>query len=209
MTTGGAYCAGMAIVGITGSIASGKSTFRDLLAPLLKAAIADADIIAKELLANPEVRELVRRDVCPQAYRPEDGSPDREEIRRVVFSSPAAKARLEAILHPRVRQAWLDQAASARIGKRNLLVDIPLLFETSAEAAFDFVVTVACSPAVQRARLAERGMEADLAEKIISSQWPVPKKIECSTHAVWNDGSREALRAQAEEFVRQIAGESF
>jgi len=191
----------MAVIGITGSIASGKSTFRDLLAPILPAQVVDADAIARNLLErDSDVRTLILASVSPDAFKP-DGSPDRAEIRRIIYGDPAAKARLEAILHPRVRSTWMEAAELARIGRRHLLADIPLLFETGAEPHFDFVITVACSPGIQESRLAARGLDACLAQKIILSQMPVPEKIARSSQVAWNDGNLSALKDQAEYFA--------
>ena len=194
----------MAVIGITGSIASGKSTFRDLLAPLLPAGMLDADLIARSLLEHdPEVRNKVRESVSPNAYL-DDNSADRLEIRRVIYSDPEAKRRLEAILHPLVRQAWTNAASLAREEGRHLIVDIPLLFETGAAPHFDWTITVACSEETQGARLAARGLDPDLARRIVASQMAVEEKVAQSTHVVWNDGTLAALQAQAEEFARQI-----
>lgn len=194
----------MAIIGITGSIASGKSTFRDILSPLLNAEVLDADIIAREFLEkDSEVRSEVRTGISQEAYA-EDGQPDRSEIRRIIFSDPGAKARLEAILHPRVRRTWLAGAILAKQEKRHLIVDIPLLFETDAVQHFDFVVTVACSPGVQNTRLMARGLDAALAYKIVQAQMPVLEKMTRSSHVVWNDGRISALKAQAEYFSNWI-----
>ena len=196
----------MAVIGITGSIASGKSTFRDLLVPILPAKAVDADAIARHLLEeDSDVRAEVLAAISPNAFKP-DGSPDRAEIRRIIYGDPAAKVRLEAILHPRVRRIWLEEAAVAKNEDRHLLVDIPLLFETGAAANFDFTITVACSPDVQQARLAARGMDAGLAAKIILTQMPVPDKIARSSHVVWNDGNLSALNDQAEYFAAWLRG---
>lgn len=194
----------MAVIGITGNIASGKSTLRDILAPMLPAPALDADLIARGFLENdPEVRTLVLKEISPRAYRA-DGTPDRQEIRRIIYSDPAAKQRIEAILHPLVRRAWTSAADLARVENRHLVVDIPLLFETGADPHFDFIITVACSPAVQSSRLTSRGMEPDLARRIIASQMPQDEKISRSTHVVWNDGGLESLRAQAEQFATTV-----
>ena len=191
----------MAVIGITGSIASGKSTFCDFLVPLIPAQAVDADAIARHLLEeDSDVRAEVLKAISPSAYQP-DGTPDRAEIRRIIYSDPAAKARLEAILHPRVRKTWLREAALANKEKRHLLVDIPLLFETGAEPYFDITITVACSPDIQQARLVARGLGAGLAQKILLSQMPVPEKIARSGHVVWNDGKLTALKDQAEYFA--------
>jgi len=196
----------MAVIGITGSIASGKSTFRDILAPLLGSQVLDADGIARDFLEkDPAVRSEVEIGISREAYSV-DGRANRAEIRRVIFSDPGAKARLEAILHPRVRQFWVRGAELARREKRRLIVDIPLLFETGAESHFDFIITVACSPDVQNTRLMARGVDPALARKIIHSQMSVAEKIARSTQLVWNDGRLSALEKQAERFVLGLAG---
>ncbi len=187
----------MAIIGITGSIASGKSTFRDCFAPLLPAQVLDADAIARGFLEeDPAVREEVLQAISPAAFSA-DGHADRAEIRRIIYSDSAAKSRLEAILHPRVRRTWVSAGVIARQENRHLVVDIPLLFETDAASHFDIIITVACSPEIQKIRLAARGMDGTLAQKIIRTQMPTAEKIARSAHVIWNDGRLSVLRAQA------------
>lgn len=191
----------MAVIGITGGIGSGKSTFCGFLGELLPAEIFDADSVARAVLANdPAVREAVRRGVCPQAYG-EDGLPDREVLRRVVFSDPAARGRLEAIVHPRVRAAWRGKAEEVRRGGGNFLVDIPLLYETGAEGLFDEVVVVGCAPETQLERVGARGVGREQVGAILRAQLPTLEKAACADRVVWNDGSLEALRCQALELV--------
>ena len=194
----------MAIIGITGGIASGKSTFSRALAEIRAAWIFDSDACARELLdSDPSVREAVIRDILPTAYRA-DGMPDRAAIRALVFSDPAAKARLEAILHPLVRVRRQALADDARVEGRDLLVDIPLLFETSASSEFDLVVTVACSPEIQTRRAMSRGLTLAQVQQIVASQWGNAKKIAQSDFVVWNDGSLRMLQAQAEELAARL-----
>jgi dephospho-CoA kinase len=194
----------MAIIGITGGIASGKSTFSRALAESLAAWIFDSDACARELLdSDPAVREAVIRDILPTAYRV-DGTPDRAAIRALVFSDPAAKARLEAILHPLVRARRQALADDVRADGRDLLVDIPLLFETSASSGFDLIVTVACSPQIQTRRAMSRGLTLDQVEQIVASQWGNAQKIAQSDFVIWNDGSLRMLVAQAEELASRL-----
>lgn len=85
-----------------------------MLAGRIDAEIFDADAEARMLLeGNPEVREAVMREISTAAYD-ENGKPDRAEIRRVIFADPCAKARLEEVLHPRVRERWMSLAAEKR-----------------------------------------------------------------------------------------------
>jgi dephospho-CoA kinase len=194
----------MAIIGITGGIASGKSTFSRALAQIRSAWIFDSDSCARELLdSDPSVRDAVIRDILPTAYRA-DGTPDRSAIRALVFSDPAAKARLEAILHPLVRTQRQALADQARADGRDLLVDIPLLFETSASSEFDLVVTVACSPEIQARRAMARGLTPAQVEQIVASQWGNAQKIAQSDFVIWNDGSLWMLQAQAEELAARL-----
>jgi dephospho-CoA kinase len=194
----------MAIIGITGGIASGKSTFSRALAQIRAAWIFDSDACARELLdSDSSVREAVIRDILPTAYRG-DGTPDRAAIRAVVFSDPSAKARLEAVLHPLVRRRRLALANDARAAGRDLFVDIPLLFETGASSGFDCVVTVACTLEIQIRRAILRGLERARVLQIIDSQWSNSQKIALSDFVVWNDGSLNMLEAQARELAGRL-----
>jgi dephospho-CoA kinase len=195
----------MAIIGITGGIASGKSTFTRALAEIRAARIFDSDACARELLdSDPTVHEAVIRDILPTAYRA-DGTPDRAAIRALVFSDPAAKARLEAILHPLVRARRQALAEDVRAEGRDLLVDIPLLFETGASSGFDLIVTVACSPETQTKRAMSRGLTLAQVQQIVASQWGNAQKIAQSDFVIWNDGSLRILQAQAEELAARLA----
>ncbi len=194
----------MAVIGITGSIASGKSTFSRMLADRISAEIFDADLEARDLLeSDPDVRREVVSAMGSEAYNAQ-GQADRPFIRKRVFSDPEAKARLEGILHPRVRARWMALVAERSPSAPDLIVDIPLLFETGAESFFDEIVVVACAPEVQLERLASRGLSQEEGKKIIASQLPVSEKIARSRFVAWNDGSLEILARQVEEFRRRI-----
>ena len=192
----------MAVIGVTGGIGSGKSTFSKMLADHLSARLFDADSAARELLeSDPAVRQEITTELFAEAYTP-DGKPDRAAIRRLVFHDPAAKARLESILHPRIRERWTQLAAECRQDATPLVVEIPLLFETGAEHFFDRIVTVACSHETQLARTAARGLPRDEAESIIRSQLPLERKTSLAHFVVWNDGSLTNLENQASELAK-------
>ena len=192
----------MAVIGVTGGIGSGKSTFSKMLADHLSACLFDADSAARELLeSDPAVRQEITTELFAEAYTP-DGKPDRAAIRRLVFHDPAAKTRLESILHPRIRERWTQLAAECRQNATPLVVEIPLLFETGAERFFDRIVTVACSHETQLARTAARGLPRDEAESIIRSQLPLERKTSLAHFVVWNDGSLTNLENQASELAK-------
>jgi dephospho-CoA kinase len=192
----------MAVIGVTGGIGSGKSTFSRMLAEKLSSRLFDADAASRELLeSDPAVRERITSELFAEAYTP-DGHPDRAAIRRLVFHDPAAKVRLESILHPRIRERWTQLAEECRQNAATLVVEIPLLFETGAEHFFDHIVVVACSHETQLARTAARGLPRDEAESIIRSQLPLERKTSLAHFVVWNDGSLTNLENQASELAK-------
>jgi dephospho-CoA kinase len=195
----------MPILGITGGIASGKSTFRNLLLQHIRAESFDADACVSELLDEDEsVKKQILETIHPAAYGA-GGRPDRALLRELIYQDADKKRRLEAILHPIVRDRWLKKAREASTARKIFVVDIPLLFETSSEALFDRIVTVGCSTETQLARLGGRpGMTREISKKIIASQMPIGVQISRSHHVIWNDGALDALTAQTELFSRYL-----
>ena len=188
----------MPTLGITGGIATGKSSFTKLLAAQLAATVFDADASVKDLLDhNSEVRSQVRATFGEQAFM-DDGKVNRTFLRENVFSNSEKKRKLEQILHPLVRQRWMGLAAQSRKPDEWLLLDIPLLYETTAEQHLDKVVVVACDGSTQQARLlTDRKLDAGTAKKIIATQMDLGVKISKADHVVWNGGSHDALARQA------------
>jgi dephospho-CoA kinase len=194
----------MSVIGITGGIASGKSTFCKALFKLRPGPFFDADKCARALIDfDPGVRDALSL-YMPSAYR-SDGTPDRAAIRARVFVDPKAKAKLEEILHPRIRTRWQAMASESRVNGEDFIVDIPLLFEARTTSAFDCIVTVACSPETQIQRAMQRGLSRAQVEQIMSSQWGNAKKIPASDFVIWNDGSARMLETQAAELSRRLA----
>lgn len=185
-------------IGITGGIASGKSSFAKMLAGALLCPSLSADAIVHDLLASDP---CVRREILENfgnGVLNFDDSISREKLRSVVFADNDLKLVLESILHPRVRNAWLTQSASHHgLDSPPILIEIPLLFETHAEAGFEFIATVACSPEEQMRRLQHhRRLTQELAQSIIQSQISNITRIKGSHFIVWNDGSIKTLAAQ-------------
>ncbi len=193
----------MPVLGVTGGIATGKSSFTGLLLRHLPAELFDADQAAHDLLANDAtIRQSVVQSFGP-AFCDATGNPDRAKLRTLVFQDDAQRRRLEHILHPAIRNRWVGRAAEFSRTGGWFVVDIPLLFETQAEASFDRIVVVACSPRTQRRRLADqRGLSAGLAEKIITAQLDLATKITHAHHVIWNDSTLPCLERQA----RLLAG---
>lgn len=192
-------------VGLTGGIATGKSYVRARLEALGIPAI-DADAIVHELLGRGEAAARVA-DRFGASVRDPSGGIDRRALGRLVFADAAARADLEAILHPlvydRVEQ-WMDAQRAA--GKRSALADIPLLFETAHETDFDVVVVVACRPDEQVRRMMTRdGLEEEAARARLAAQWPIARKVARADHVIWTDGSFAETDARVDALARLFA----
>ncbi|MCX6967127.1 MAG: dephospho-CoA kinase [Verrucomicrobia bacterium] len=192
----------MAVIGITGGVASGKSSFTARLAPRLAAQVFDADAAARDLLKNdPEARQAVGQRFGSRILGAQ-GQVDRARLREIVFEDAQERTALEAILHPLIRERWIQAAQVARRDQTWLLVDIPLLFETGAERECDAVVVVACSPETQRERIiSRRGLSPEMAEKMIASQTSLASKAVRADYVIWNDAPLARLDEQAELFA--------
>ena len=200
----------MPVVGITGGIATGKSSFIRALLRDLPAALFDADRCVHDLLASDTVLiGKLRAEFGPAIFDP-DGSLNRPALREIVFEDDRARRQLEALIHPAVRSRWAAQAEAARRDASWMFVDIPLLYETGAESEFDRVIVVACQGSTQRRRmLEERGLASALIERMIAAQIDLAAKTARADHVVWNDSTFAALDEQARllaAWLRQCYG---
>lgn len=194
----------MLLYGLTGGIATGKSTvarrFVELGMPLL-----DADVIAREVVAKgqPALDEIARR--FPGVVGA-DGTLDRAALGARIFADPAERAALDAITHPRIRQAVLEQSIKlAESGAPRALYDAPLLIENRLHEGLSGVVLVVAPRDVQRQRLMARNhLSAAEADARIDSQMPLDAKRPFATWIIDNAGDLEATRAQVDEVWRQM-----
>jgi len=163
------------ILGLTGGIAMGKSIAARLLRDL-GIPVHDADAAVHRLLAPGGAAVAAIGAAFPGVVR--DGAVDRAALAKRVFGDRAALVRLEAIVHPLARRSAADfLAAAARRGARIVVLDIPLLFETGAEARLDGVVVVTAPAWLQRMRALRRpGMDAGRLEAILARQTPDAEK---------------------------------
>ena len=178
----------MASIGITGGVATGKSTVArrlfELVRQTLPVELFSSDFEARRLTdSDLVVQEEIRAAFGIQMFDSE-GNLARDRLRDLVFHDGAARKVLESILHPRIREAWKGRAA----GDGLLLAEIPLLYETGAESYFDRVIVTACSRASQVERIVvERRLLKELAEQIIQAQMDLEEKIRRSDWVVWTD----------------------
>ena len=194
------------VIGITGGISTGKSTFGSLLQELTGAAFFDADRAARLLVdEDTEVRRLLGKEFGAGIFSAR-GDLNRGALRAIVFAESAKKRALEQILHPRIRLQWAAEANRSRKTGDLFLADIPLLYETEGESLCDCVVVVACSQTIQQQRLMARArLKLPEALAMISAQMPLPQKIARADHVVWNNGPLAVLQAQVELLARALA----
>lgn len=185
-------------VGLTGNIASGKSTVTELFRRW-GATIIDADALVREAQApGTRVLAAIASRFGSAMLRP-DGTLDRAALRQKVMNNPAALADLNAIVHPDVhrRRDELMRRAAAR-GDRIVVSDIPLLFEAADPAEFDAVVLVDAPIEIRRARLMrERALTAAEADRMIEAQQPAESKRARSDYLIENGADLAALEADA------------
>lgn len=192
-------------VGLTGGIASGKSSVSRILAEL-GAVVIDADQLARDVVARgtPGLARVVEA-FGPQVLTPE-GDLDRPAVGRLVFADEEARRTLEGIVHPLVfeRYAALEEGAPAGA----LVVhDIPLLAESGRAKGFDAVIVVDAPREVQVERmLRDRGMSTEDAEARIAAQATREQRLALATHVIDNTGSLEELRARVEEVHAALVG---
>jgi dephospho-CoA kinase len=190
---------------LTGGIATGKSYVRARLAthgiPTL-----DADTLARDAVA-PGTSGLaaVAARFGSEVLLP-DGSLDRRALGVVVFGDAQARADLEAIIHPRVREAtstWLDRLAAG--GESVAIVDIPLLYETGRERDFDRVIVTSCPRSQQVARVVERdGLTAAQAEARIDAQLPTDEKVRRADFVIDTGGTYGDTNRQIDRVVEKL-----
>ncbi|MDR3456202.1 MAG: dephospho-CoA kinase [Verrucomicrobiae bacterium] len=194
----------MKLCGLTGGVGMGKSTAAGFLLAA-GARVVDTDDLAHELVqpGQPALAEIAA--VFGNHLLAPDGGLRRGELAKIVFADPAARQKLEGILHPRIRAGWRAQAEAWR--RENCpvgVVVIPLLFETQAEGCFDKIICVACSPDSQRARLAARGWTPEQIRQRIAAQMPVEQKLARSHFVVWSEGLPEVSQRQLGEILGKI-----
>lgn len=203
----------MKVIGLTGGVATGKSTVAAMFAEL-GAAIISADEIAREIVrpGQPALAEIVA--AFGQEMLHPDGTLNRDRLGRVVFGSPEARKCLEAIAHPYIldRQSAQIEHLRAQPGSESLvaIVEAPLLFEANARGQVDRVVVVASEQKTQVARLTQRvHLSHEEALSRISAQWPLSEKIKRADWVIGTDCSLEDTRGQVREVWEQIGKDCY
>ena len=194
----------MKVCGLTGGLGMGKSTAAEFLRAR-RVPVVDTDELARQLVqpGRPALAEI-QAGFGNNIIAP-DGRLRRDELARIVFADAAARQKLEAILHPRIRERWLAQIETWRGENHPLaVVVIPLLFETRAESLFNKIICVACSAAAQQERLRARGWTPEQIQQRLDAQWPVDQKIARADFVVWTDGTLDTHTQQLEQILQKL-----
>jgi dephospho-CoA kinase len=194
----------MKLCGLTGGVGMGKSTAAKFLGAR-GAQVVDTDELARRLVQPGEPALAEIKKIFGQEILSAGGQLRRDQLAKIIFADSVARKKLEEILHPRIRKAWLAQIEGWR--KENCpvaVVVIPLLFETQAESQFDKIICAACSAANQQKRLLERGWTPEQIQQRIAAQMPVDQKIARADFVVWTDGDLDAHAQQLEQILSKL-----
>ena len=195
----------MLLLGLTGPIGTGKSTTAKMFAAQ-GIPVNDADQVVHELYAGEAVPLIEAAFPGTTA----DGKVDRALLARQLIDNPEGFKRLEAIVHPLVRQkevAFLEQERAK--GTPAVLLDIPLLYETGGEKRLDKVIVVTCSPETQAERvLARPGMTEEKFKSILARQVPDAEKRQRADFIVDTEQGMEAARAQVRDILTELGLET-
>lgn len=196
------------ILGLTGGIATGKSTVTGMLRER-GIPVIDADQIAREVVepGKPAYDAIVRhfgRDILL-----EDGQIDRKKLGEIVFSDESERQKLNAIVHPEVRRVMREEAETAeKNGASIVFMDIPLLFESKLQYMVEKIVVVYAPAAMQLARMMERDeLEEEQAQKRLRAQFPIDQKREEADFLIDNSRTREETERQVENMLAEIRAE--
>ena len=195
----------MKLVGLTGGIASGKSTVAKIL-ERLGAAVINADTLSREVVepgqdAWKEIVNAFGADVLQS-----DQTLDRQKIRTIIFNNPDFRKKLESIIHPRVRALAEERIREHTAAGYSIIVyEVPLLFEGNLQEWLRPVILVACDIGTQRTRLQQRDHLTDAeAQKHIDAQMSLTEKRRLADYVIENNGSLADLEQQVRAVVEKI-----
>lgn len=190
------------IIGLTGSIASGKSTVAKMIESY-GLPIVDADVVARQVVepGTPTLKKI------EEAFGPEviahDGSMDRAKVGSIIFHNEEMRKTLNGIIHPAIREEMLRQRDEfISFGEKNIFMDIPLLFESKLEHFVEKIIVVSVKKEMQLQRLMERnGFSEEEANARIATQIPVKEKEQLADAVIHNNGTLEDTAIQLQNIL--------
>ena len=195
----------MRIIALTGGIGAGKSLVAQYFSEL-GARVVDADQLSRLAIERgSEGFDEVLLRFGESILR--DGDIDRKALAEIVFADPSARADLEAIIHPRVRELFNEVVADLEPDE-TLVYEIPLLVESNAAANFDLVITVEADLEMRKERLRKRGMFISEIERRIAAQASREEREAQADHIITNDGDEDALLRSVENLWEDLPGQA-
>ncbi|TNE88250.1 MAG: dephospho-CoA kinase, partial [Deltaproteobacteria bacterium] len=191
----------MRVIGLTGGIATGKSTVASLLAERYGLPVVDADQVAREIVApgEPALAAIAERfgDGVLQA----DGTLDRAVLRERIMANADDRAALNAITHPAIFVRMRERLAELEAaGHADAVVEAALMVETGSYRMYPVLLVVSCDPETQVQRVMVRdGVDEAQARQTLAAQLPLAEKEAVATHVIKNDNGRDALIAAVDE----------
>jgi len=184
------------LVGLTGGIACGKSTALGILRKLGWKIISTDEIVADLLQNDYSLKKAIQTKWGSVVF--ENDEIDKKKIAEIIFNDQGAKTWLENLLHPLVRENWKRQVANSE--EKNVVVEIPLLFEKKLEHLFQITICVQCQKKTQLRRLFDRGLTKAQSNARIDSQMSLTEKIRLADIVLLGDHSLLFLKQQIEYF---------
>ncbi|MEI4769305.1 dephospho-CoA kinase [Psychrobacillus sp. FJAT-51614] len=190
------------IIGLTGSIASGKSTVSNMLKEL-GYPIVDADLVARVVVEKGTKTLETIREAFGEEVISEDGTLNREELGNIIFSSPQKRKQLNDIMHPAIREEMLRQKHFLlEKGYDTIVMDIPLLFESKLQSYVDKILVVTVTEETQLNRLmARNNYSLEEATARIQSQLPLSIKEQGADAVIYNNGTLEYTKEQLQKIL--------
>ncbi|WP_318247667.1 dephospho-CoA kinase [Solibacillus merdavium] len=190
------------IIGLTGSIASGKSTVAKMIQSY-NLPIVDADQVARQVVEPGSPTLLKIAEVFGQDVISEDGTMDRAKVGSLIFHDESKRQQLNAIIHPAIREEMIRQRDEfISYGEKNVFMDIPLLFESKLEHFVEKIIVVSVTEGVQLERLMERNdLTEEDAKARIGTQIPVKDKEALADAVIYNNGSLEDTALQLQNIL--------
>ena len=194
------------VIGITGGIGSGKSFVAQCFASF-DCVIANADDNAKIALNKPEAQAALV-DWWGEEVVSEDGQTNRALLASIVFNDDEARQKLEALIHPAVREMQSEQFAQAPEKTTALVIDAPLLLETDLHTLCDAVVFVQASDEIRLSRVMEsRGWDANELRRREEAQLPLDKKANSADYVIINESDQSSVMTQVKQILDDINGQ--
>ncbi|EEX95341.1 dephospho-CoA kinase [Vibrio orientalis CIP 102891 = ATCC 33934] len=191
------------VIGLTGGIASGKTTVADLFNQKFGIEIVDADIVARQVVEpnTPGLNAIIEQ--FGNQVIQKDGTLDRAKLREIIFSQPESKAWLNQLLHPMIRKQMLDELT--KVKSDYALLVIPLMVENNLQALADKILVVDVDEETQIQRTVERDkVDASQAKSILASQASREQRLAIADYVIKNDAKNQKLLPQITELHQKF-----